>query len=164
VYYRRLLAAIQPRTEPSRLFNEFVRREIDILNVKTLLRVWRSKSTFDRPVFLEGGLELAAADLQGLVGLDLAGLLSGLSHSSLYPDVAAAVRELETRGVAHVERTLEKAHLKTATRASNLHPLSVLPVLDFIARKTREVENIRIIARGKEHGLPLDAIKELLVI
>src|SRR3970282_1689710 len=87
IYYRHLLESIQPRTEPSRLFNEFVRREIDILNLKTLLRVWRAKATFDRPVFLNGGLELAVEDLQGLVGLNLAGLLGGLSHSSLYRDL-----------------------------------------------------------------------------
>lgn len=163
-YYRRLLEEIQPRTEPSRLFREFVRREIDILNLKTLLRVWRSRSSFDRPVFLEGGLELEPEELLAMTALDLNGLLARLARTSMHADVAAALRVVETKGVAHVERTLEKAHLKTASRYSHIHPLSVLPVLDFLARKTREVENIRIIARGKEHGLPAEAMKELLVI
>lgn len=164
VFYRHLLAVIQPRTEPSQLFHKFVRREIDILNLKTLLRVWRTKSSFDRPVFLEGGLELKVKDLVEMTGLDLNGLLARLAPYSLYEDVAAALRAVETKGVAHVERTLEKSHLKAASRYSHIHPLSVLPVLDFVTRKTREVENIRIIARGKEHGLPTQAMKELLVI
>lgn len=164
VYYRHLLEDIQPRTDPSRLFHEFVRREIDILNLKTFLRVWRSKSTFDRPVFLEGGMELDPEELTEMTQLDLNGLLGRLAHYSLFKDLADALRAVETRGVAHVERTLEKSQLKSASRYSHIHPLSVLPVLDFLARKTREVENIRIIARGKEHGLPMETMKELLVI
>ena len=164
VYYRRLLEEIQPRTEPSRLFREFVRREIDILNVKTLLRVWQSKAEFDRPVFLQGGLEFEPEDLLAMTHLDLNGLLGRLSRYSLYEDIATALRAIGDHGVAHVERTLEKSHLKAASRYSHIHPLSVLPILDFLARKTREVENIRIIARGKEHGIPVEAMKELLVI
>jgi len=164
VYYRHLLESIQPRTEPSRRFNEFVRREIDILNLKTLLRVWRAKATFAHGVFLAGGLELSVEELREMAGFDLAGLLARLGQYSFYDEIATALREMEARGVAHVERTLEKFHLVAASRYSHLHPLSVLPVLDFIARKTREVENIRIIARGKEHGIELDAIRELLVI
>jgi len=164
VFYRHLLAEIQPRTEPSRLFHEFVRREIDILNLKTLLRVWRSKSTLDRPVFLDGGLELEPQDLMELTSLDLNGLLARLARYSQFEEVSAALHAVETKGVAHVERTLEKLHLKTASRHSHIHPLSVLPVLDFLTRKTREVENIRIIVRGKEHGLSSVAMKELLMI
>ena len=164
VYYRHLLASIQPRTEPTRLFHEFVRREVDIVNLKTLLRVWRSKAAFERPVFLEGGLEMPTEGLQGMTGLDLDGLLGRLARYSFYEMAASALRELDARGVAHVERILEKFHLIAASRHSHLHPLSVLPVLDFLARKVREVENIRIIARGKEHGIETDAIKGLLVV
>lgn len=164
VYYRHLLSEIEPRTEPSRLFHEFVRREVDILNLRTLLRIWRAKSSMTRPMFLQGGLELTVDELQECVGLDLASLMRRLSHYSRYDDIVASLREVETQGIAHVERSLERSHLKTASRYSHIHPLSVLPVLDFLTRKTREVENIRIIARGKEHRLPTEAMKELLVI
>lgn len=164
VYYRRLLASIRPSTDASRLFLEFMRREIDILNLKTLLRVWKAKATFDRPIFLDGGIELKPEALRGMVTLDANALLGRLTRTSLYEDAGAALREMEAKGVASVERILEKVHLKSASRYSHIHPLSVLPVLDFLASKTREVENLRIVARGKEHGLPTDAIRELLVI
>ena len=164
VYYRHLLASIQPRTEPSALFNAFVRREIDILNLKTLLRVWRSKATFEHPVFLAGGLEMRPEDLERMAKLDLAALVAALGPFSFYSDIAGALREIDARGVAYVERILEKVHLKTASRYSHVHPLSVLPVLDYLTAKTREVQNLRVVARGKEHGIELDAIRELLVI
>jgi len=164
VYYRHLLESIQPRTDPARFFLDFVRKEIDILNLKTLLRTWKAKATFDRSVFLEGGRELSPADLRGMAGLDASALLARLSTTTLYEHAGAALREIEARGVASVERALEKLHLKEASRHSHLHPLSVLPVLDYLASKAVEVENIRIIARGKEHGIPADRIRELLVI
>ena len=44
------------------------------------------------------------------------------------------------------------------------NPLSVLVILDYIVRKDREVQNLRIIARGKESGLSPEVIRELLVI
>jgi V/A-type H+-transporting ATPase subunit C len=40
----------------------------------------------------------------------------------------------------------------------------VLPIVDFMVRKKIEVDNIRIIARGKESGLDSEQIKKLLVI
>ncbi len=164
LYYRRLLASVIPNTEASRFFLEFVRREIDILNVKTLLRVWKAKAKLDRPIFLQGGLELTPEELQEMVGLDANALLARFAGTSFREDIAGALREIDTRGVAGVERALEKVHLKQASRYAHLHPLSVLPVLDYLARKTREVENIRIVARGKEHGIATEAIRELLVI
>lgn len=164
VYYRDLLASIEPRTDPSRFFLEFVRADIDILNLKTLLRAWKSKATFDHAVFLDGGLELTPDALREMAALDLNGLLGRLAAYSFFEDIAPALRAVEQRGVASVERTLEKLHLSGASKYSHLHPLSVLPVLDFLASKTKEVQNIRIVVRGKEHGIPTDGIKELLVI
>jgi V/A-type H+-transporting ATPase subunit C len=39
-----------------------------------------------------------------------------------------------------------------------------LPILDYIVRKDREVQNLRIIARGKESALTPAVIRELLVV
>ncbi|MCK4455629.1 MAG: V-type ATPase subunit, partial [Thermoplasmata archaeon] len=61
-------------------------------------------------------------------------------------------------------RALEKHHLKEASTYSHLHPLSILPVLDYLISKEIEVENIRIIARGKRDGLSESTIRDLLVI
>jgi len=59
---------------------------------------------------------------------------------------------------------VEKLHLLEAGRYAHVNPLSVLPVLDYIVRKEREVQNLRIITRGKESGLSSDVIRDLLVI
>ena len=59
---------------------------------------------------------------------------------------------------------LDKYLAKEAERFSHLYPLSVLPILDYVIRKKIEVDNIRIIARGKASGMDNEIIKKLLVI
>src|SRR5437773_7901912 len=45
LYYENLLAVVPERTDSTRLMREWVRREIDIVNLKTLLRLWAQKVT-----------------------------------------------------------------------------------------------------------------------
>ena len=49
-------------------------------------------------------------------------------------------------------------------RFSYLYPLSVLPVLDYLLRKEREVYNLRAIVRGKQTGLSSERIEELVMV
>jgi V/A-type H+-transporting ATPase subunit C len=164
LYYEELLDAIPPSTEANRLMREFVRREIDIVNLKTLLRAWAAKAAFERPIFLAGGRELDVPDLEEIVALDHAGLTKRLSEYSFYPRIAEDLARVQTTGVGVLVRRVEKVHLVEAARYGHLHPLSILPILDFIVRKDREVQNIRLVARGKESGLSTDVIRDLLVV
>jgi V/A-type H+-transporting ATPase subunit C len=59
---------------------------------------------------------------------------------------------------------LKRYKLRKAQTFSHLYPLSVIPILDYMINKRVEVDNIRIIARGKVSGLDNNTIKELLVI
>lgn len=164
LYYMELLQAVPPSTEANRLMREFIEREIDIVNLKTLLRVWAAKATFEREIFLPGGFEMTPEEAAEMVALDKAGLMARLSAYSFYEDIAGELEQVESTGVGALLRKVEKVHLKEAGRYSHLHPLSVLPILDFIVRKDREVQNIRLIARGKESGLSNDVMKDLLVV
>ncbi len=164
LYYMELLQSVPPSTEANRLMRHFIEREIDIVNLKTLLRVWAAKAAFDRDIFLPGGLEMTPEELEEMVALDKAALMAHLSEYSFYEDIADDLERVESTGVGALLRKVEKVHLKEAGRYSHLHPLSVLPILDYIVRKDREVQNIRLIARGKESGLSNDVIKNLLVV
>ena len=164
LYYAELLASIPPATDANRLMREFIQREIDILNLKTLLRAWSAKATFEREIFLEGGYEMTVEDLHELVGLDKPTLMRRLQDYSFYEDIAAALERVEETGIGVLIRRVEKVHLLDAARYAHLHPLSILPILDYIVLKDREATNIRLIARGKESGLPTATIKDLLVV
>ena len=164
LYYADLLASIPPATDANRLMREFVKREIDIINLKTLLRAWSAKAAFEREIFLEGGYEIPVEELQELVLLDKPNLVRRLQQFSFYEDIAGALEKVEETGIGVLVRRVEKVHLLDAARYAHLHPLSILPILDYIVLKDREATNIRLIARGKESGLPIQTIRELLVV
>ncbi|MCK4810953.1 MAG: V-type ATPase subunit, partial [Methanosarcinales archaeon] len=63
-----------------------------------------------------------------------------------------------------VEIGLDKYRLEYATQTSHYYPLSIVPIMDYILCKKNEVNNIRMIARGKEVGLPDDVIRSKLVL
>ncbi len=164
LYYAELLASIPPSTDANRLMRQFVQREIDIVNLKTLLRAWSAKAKFEREIFLDGGYEMTVDELHEVVTLDKPGLIRALQTYSFYEDIAAALEKVEETGIGVLIRRVEKVHLLGAARYAHLHPLSILPILDYIVLKDREATNIRLIARGKESGLPMETIRELLVV
>ena len=164
IYYTELLQSVPPSTDANRLMRQFIEREIDIVNLKTLLRVWAAKAAFDRAIFLPGGYEMTEAELGEMVRLDKAALMARLRAYSFYDDIAGDLERVEATGVGALLRKVEKVHLIEATKYSHLHPLSILPILDYILRKDREVQNIRLIARGRESGLSTDVIRALLVV
>lgn len=164
LYYENLLAVVPERTEGTRLMREFVRREIDIVNLKTLLRLWASKATLPYDVFVDGGFEIPKEELAEMVSMDVNALTARLREYPFTEELSTRLKDLQSLGVGQLVRTVEKLHLLAAGRYAHVHPLSVLPILDYIVRKDREVQNLRIIARGKESALTSDVIRELLVV
>ncbi len=164
LYYSELLESITPLNEPNSLMLEFLKREIDIINLKTVLRAWVSKAQFEREIFLDGGYELSREVLREMLKMDEQQLARTLSAYRFYKEVAGNLGKVAKSGIGILMRSAERAHLREAEHYSHIHPLSILPVLDYIIRKDREVQNIRIIARGKESNLSAETMRELLVI
>lgn len=163
-YYSFLLEAVPPTTEPNLRFRRFISREIDSLNLKTLLRLRFEEAEIERDVFIAGGLEIPKADLTEMIEMPLDQLDAGLKGTTYHRVLSPPLKDIEEKGLNESVRVLEKFILMQASKYSHIHPLSILPVLDYFARKEREVQNIRIIARGKHEGLSTEVIKDLLVI
>ncbi len=163
IYYVGLLDAIPPSSEPATLFHNFVRLEIDVVNLKTLLRVLGIEDLRARQLFIPRGRYLRRSALREMVTLDLAGVSQRLRDTPYHEVLAPYIQE-EGADLARGIRAVEKWLLNQASTGANLHPLSILPVLDYVIGKTREVENIRIVARGKGSGLGVEQIREMLVV
>lgn len=169
VYYQRLLASIDPNKKSDSQFLSFVKREIDIVNLRTLLKLKMDNMAGDKikVYFIEGGSnELSIAELNRLAGIEIFdNLVDELSKYSFYDEIKNSLEKAKTtRSLNPVMVKLDKYLAKEAERFSHLYPLSVLPILDYIIRKKIEVDNIRIIARGKASGMDNEIIKKLLVI
>lgn len=163
VYYETLLDAVPPTPEPQRLFHNFLRMEIDVVNTKTLLRIRGLEEVAARGPFIRGGLTFTADEMREMASLELPVLLNRLRKAPFHEELAPHLQADEPR-LAHATRALERWLLSQAATGANLHPLSILPVLDYLVAKAREVENLGIIARGKAHGLERDVIKDMLVV
>ena len=167
IYYVRLLKAIDVRSRPGKLLLAFIRKEIDMTNLTTLLKLKREKVAPDKigTYLIDGGDELTSREMQRLAATEsFEALISELSSFSFYEDIKEALEKAKETGSLNDVSLAAKKHLMSrAERFSRLYPLSVLPIIDFMIRKKIEVDNIRIVARCKESGLDPETTKRLLV-
>lgn len=168
LYYQDVLACVKCRNKAERLFKEFLRKEVDITNLMTLMKLKKEGLAPEKPerYFIEGGEEL---EVKALVGLSKAEsmdqLVSELAKYSYYADIKDALEEFKQTGsLSPVSLAMQRRLLKQSQKFSHIYPLSVLPIMDYMLRKKQEVDNIRIIARCKESSLEPDQIKKLLVM
>ena len=166
--YYDLLAVIRPTDSPERLLRDFVRREIDVTNLKLLLKLKMDQISEDKiqRYLIPGGMEFSIDALRPLAQGDSAlAMLEAMEKSSMYEELKPAMdRFKDSRRISELTIALDKALIGTSEKFAHLYPLSVLPIVNYMIRKKVEVDNIRIIARGKESHLPGKKIEELLVV
>lgn len=162
MYYSKLIKAVAA-TE-NRLFLKFLRTEIDLKNLKILFRMKRAGMERDDIIkmLIPSGMELKEADLARLASMPLSEFVRALEEYSYWKAISDISGELTS--LINIETRLDKYGLVYASRISYHYPLSILPVLDYILSKKMEVDNLRIIVRGKETMLPEEIIKAHLVM
>jgi len=167
-YYEKLLIAVPPKGKPRTLFHQYIRREIDIVNLRTLLKLKQAGLSMEKihPFFIEGGHEMDIKELTRLSSAEsFEQMLGELSKLKFYEDIKEGLETAKRTGSLNdVMLSLQAYHAKQAEKFSHLYPLSVLSIIDYVIRKKIEVDNIRIVARGKATGMDHEAIKKLLVI
>ncbi|AFD00152.1 A-type ATP synthase subunit C [Methanocella conradii HZ254] len=167
-YYENLLSLEIPGTKADELFINFIRLEIDFVNLRTLFRLKRENVEHEKIMafMIPGGSKFNIDGLRKLAQApSYAEFLSMLKEYPYWDEISGAVQKSqETGSLNPVEIALRKALIAHGERISHLYPLSVTPILGYIVRKNTEVNNLRIIARGKESGLSDEVIKSQLVI
>jgi V/A-type H+-transporting ATPase subunit C len=167
-HYERLVRRIERKSKAGKEFYTYVAREIDAVNVMTLLKCKRENLPADRITgfFVPGGDELEQKEFFRLATVEgMEQLLAELAKLRMFGESKDSLDAFKRTGsLSEVSSALQRYTLKSAEKFSHVYPLSVLPILDFIIRKKIEVDNIRIIARGKESGMDPELIKKLLVI
>ena len=166
-FYRLLLKSIRPASRPNQLFLNFIRMEIDLVNLKTLFmaKFEGVEGSMVKGMLVWGG-EISRKDIEMLADTqDFDHFLAELSKFPFYELIKDEAGRIKERGTLNrVIRTLEKDYLQKAEKFSRLYPLSVLPVLNYVVRKKIEVDNLRIIVRGKDSGLDDETLREMLVV
>ncbi len=165
IYYEKLLLSIDPSSRPKRLFQDFIRNEIDVKNLETILKLKKENVPADviLTYVIPGGKLIDKKLAAQLANAESVSAMNGdLSQLEFYEDIKDALDD--GKSLREIVGALEKYHMAQANTFSHLYPLSVIPVIDFMIHKENEVNNIRIIARGLESGLDREIIKGLLVV
>jgi V/A-type H+-transporting ATPase subunit C len=168
VYYANLLSQKIGATLADELFLSFVKREVDFVNLRTLFRLKREGLEHDKiaAYMIPGGAKLSMEELRKLAQTPgYEDFLNGLKETPYWSEIADAVKKSqETGSLNAVEIALRKANIAYADNISHRYPLSITPILGYLIRKNTEVNNLRIIARGKESHLSDEVIRNQLVI
>jgi len=169
-HYSHVLESLDGQSASTKLFKDFVRREIDTRNVITLLRVkfaYDSENVELEPedVFIPNGKELDMETLASLYRINnQKQLLSTLQKFSFGEVISAnSTSAMEKQSPRDIIRNLEAHHRRSTGRFAIRNPLSILPIVHYLMLKKNEVFNLRLIARGKEMGIPPEKIRELVL-
>ena len=167
-FYYDLLKSIEPTKTADKILRDFVRHEVDVTNMKIMLKLKAERISEDKiaKYLIPGGMEFSVEKLRGLAQSEgLNPIIEELEKSSLFEDVKPAVERYRAdKKLSELTIALDKALIGTSEKFANFYPLSVLPIVNYMIRKKVEVDNIRIISRGKQSGLPTKVIEELLVM
>jgi len=92
---------------------------------------------------------------------DIVPILEGTAYQEVLQPI---FENFEDNGLNKAIQALENHVSITSRRYSYLYPLSILPILDYLLRKEKEVRNLRTIVRGKDLKLSNERIKEIMVV
>ncbi len=163
-YYAKLLESVDATNEPKKAFLAFLREEVDAVNVKTLLRL-RAASVEDAgDLFLDGGRDLGTDVLRRLLRAPAADVLTELEATRLASHIEGVRAFLNTGNLNPAITSLDRRLVEIAEPFAQRYPLSILPVIDYVLRKRREVDNLRVIAYGKSTRIKESTIEELVIV
>jgi len=166
-YYDHLIGFSRILPKEGSLFREFILKEVDILNLLTLLRLKKTK--FSKEVIKEfiilTGDKLKDSKIMNLENLDDLEELSKALGKTEYKDIVAkGIEEFRKSGsLILLETELYKYLLKQSMLLLHQHPLSVDVILGYMFAKEVEVRNLKIIVKGKQLGVSEDFIERQLV-
>tara|TARA_B100001750_G_scaffold12033_1_gene8739 strand:- start:4526 stop:5542 length:1017 start_codon:yes stop_codon:yes gene_type:complete len=160
-YYQDLVANLPSSGAADRVYRGFVQLQIDVANLKTIMRLRH------RGVGGHGELLISGGNLdESLLGAtnSVADILPVIEGTAYQEFLQPILEEFEDNGLNKSIQALEN-HVSTASRRySYLYPLSILPILDYLLRKEKEVRNLRTIVRGKDLELSNEQIEEIMVV
>jgi V/A-type H+-transporting ATPase subunit C len=166
--YYDLLKVVKKMNRADKLLHDFVRREVDVTNLKVLLKMKAEKIPAERIVkyLIPGGMEYSIDKLKSMAQAEgLSSVVEEMERSSMYEDIKPAIERFkQDKKLSGITIALDNALTYTSEKFAHFYPLSVLPIVNYVIRKKVEVDNIRIISRCKQSGLSNKVIEELLVV
>lgn len=167
-YFASVLSRSSKDSENELIVNNAIRREIDIVNLMTLLRLSQEvlpEKTNINDYFISGGSMRVDRLSELIKKKDVKELIEALRRTKYYDSLKKGFRKYQkTLSLTSIERVLEDYNIHKNVALFKADPLSMATIVAYVWAKINEIINIRIILRGKEVEMPPDEMKEALVL
>jgi V/A-type H+/Na+-transporting ATPase subunit C len=167
-FYDRAYSSLRGRDLSTELVRRTIGRDIDTANIMLVLRI--VKEEIDRregSVFLiDGGRELPYWRIQEFINKrNVEDVVQDLASTSYHELISENMPSyFETGTLIGLQRALEHFAIRSGLKMWHADPLTIGGIIAYIWEKTNEVVNLRVIARGKEVGMPENKMREALVL
>ncbi|MEC7686419.1 MAG: V-type ATPase subunit [Candidatus Thermoplasmatota archaeon] len=163
-YYREAITELRASGLGHSLLLGYLRNEIDHRNIVNLLRALRQGLPVEQRLdaMLDGGSALKGSLLKSAAEADSQdALVEALRRSNMdTTELEEKLQEAnEHGGFDPVVSYLAEERRSDMRRMSHLNPLSAFPIIYYLESKVIEVQNLRLLVRGKAVGLPDDIIE-----
>ncbi len=165
-YYSYLFEFLTHLAGEHQLFKELLQSEIDVLNIKLLLRMKLQNIDSRRlnKLFFKGGSLFSLSSLRSLIKLEFEGIINILNSSGLKKLIARHSDELSQKNLKGFEKSLDVWLLQKSTLLLHQFPLSVDTLLGYMFAKEIEMRNLRVIVKGKQFNLQEKFLAGQLII
>jgi len=165
-YYEKALGSVLGPDVNKSMIRRILSIEIDIVNIKTVLRMIRDHIEPGEAYqfLIPGGLEFDIKKLTALLSLHtideaLAAMaISRYRFLSTIPEAAVKAQKISV-----IEKELERYLVIQGAGSFSGDPLSVASLIGYFWAKYNEVTNIRVISRCKTADFPIESLREELV-
>ena len=166
-YYSHLMQFSRILPKEGALFRNFLLKEVEILNILTLLRLNKAKFSKDiiKDFLILSGDKAKDSKITALANADDLEALSRTLEKTEYKNVIAkGIDEFKKTGsLITIENELYKYLLNQSALFMHQHPLSIDVILGYMLAKDIEIRNLRLIVKGKQLGLNEEFIESQLV-
>jgi V/A-type H+-transporting ATPase subunit C len=142
--------------------------QIDTINLMTAMRLQKAdvEELEVERFFLDGGADIYDAlfvELAHMSDIDeMLDRLKGTQYGQILEE--AAVQYVEVGSIAVFERVLEDYLMRRAVKMGVGDPLGAGVVISYLWAKHNEVQNLRIIVKGKSVGMPAERVRKELIL
>lgn len=146
------------------MVKELIKDRIDAINIITLFRFVKGQSSYPlMDYYINGGRRVMEDDFMELgICKDNEALLRGLAERIKGGEWREMLQMADEREPSTIEEGMEDLIGTSFCRKALVYPLSIAVAICFYYKKIREIKNLRLIGRGKEHSIPEDEIKRYL--
>jgi len=164
-YFNFVFSQLRYLTLEGKLYKRFLLNEIDVLNVKLLLRL-KEQNTSEQNIkeFIFNHGTIKKDIMEKMIKSDIPGIMKEMENTDFKDVVDKYSKESEKINYTDLEIDLDKFLLEQSRKLIRQHPMSVDVILGYMFLKDLEVKNLSRIIKAKQLSLSEEFIEKTIVI